>query len=120
MGKTLLLPLKMFCARPCLTFPMINKTYILETDASHSAIGCVLSHIQDGTEKVISYGSKKLSKSERAYSVTSFYQFIFLLRTFNNFFLVQSFEQCLQCNLNHQDPQLKRNVKICSLTNLRM
>ena len=48
---------------------MINKTYILDTDASHSAIGCVLSQIQDGTERVISYCSKKLSKSERAYCV---------------------------------------------------
>ena len=49
---------------------MINKTYILDTDASNSAIGCVLSQIQGGTEKVISYGSKNLSKSEKAYCVT--------------------------------------------------
>ena len=48
-----------------------NKgTYILDTDASDYAIGAVLSQEQDGQEKVISYGSHMLGKSERNYCVT--------------------------------------------------
>ena len=38
---------------------------ILDTDASEDTIGCVLSQVQDGVERVISYGSQTLSCSER-------------------------------------------------------
>ena len=45
-------------------------TFILDTDASGQTIGCVLSQVQDGEEKVIAYGSRALSRQERNYCVT--------------------------------------------------
>ena len=44
---------------------------ILDTDASNCHIGAVLSQWQGGTEKVIAYGSKVLSKQERNYCHSS-------------------------------------------------
>ena len=53
-----------------LAFPTQTGEFILDTDASHSSIGAVLSQIQEGQEKVIAYASNKLSKTERFYCVT--------------------------------------------------
>ena len=44
--------------------------FILDTDASGKTIGCVLSQVQDGKEKVIAYGSQALSRQECNYCVT--------------------------------------------------
>lgn len=57
---------------PILGYPSQQEddTFILDTDASNCHIGGVLSQIQDGKEKVIAYGSKVLSKSEKNYCVT--------------------------------------------------
>lgn len=55
---------------PILAFPTTSDKFILDTDASHDAIGAVLSQIQNGKEKVIAYGSKKLSQSQRQYCIT--------------------------------------------------
>ena len=54
---------------PILTFPRFDREFLLATDASDSAIGAVLSQVHDnGTEKVIAYWSRQLSKAERNYS----------------------------------------------------
>jgi hypothetical protein len=58
------------CKAPILSFPRKHGTYILDTDASHGAIGAVLSQIQEGQEKVISYASHALGKHELQYCVT--------------------------------------------------
>lgn len=42
---------------PILTFPDFNEPFILDTDASDSAIGAVLSQNQGGAEKVIAFAS---------------------------------------------------------------
>ena len=57
---------------PILGYPSNSSedTFILDTDASNCHIGAVLSQVQEGQEKVISYGSKVLSKAERNYCVT--------------------------------------------------
>jgi hypothetical protein len=55
---------------PILGYPNKEGGFILDTDASGCSIGCVLSQLQEGVERVIAYGSKKLSKSERNYCVT--------------------------------------------------
>ena len=50
------------CSAPILTYPKNEGTYILDTG--------VLSQVQEGYERVICYGSKKLSKTQRNYCVT--------------------------------------------------
>ena len=54
---------------PILAFPQFDREFLLATDASDSAIGAVLSQVHDnGTEKVIAYWSRQLSKAEQNYS----------------------------------------------------
>jgi hypothetical protein len=57
---------------PILAYPSPDPSdkFILDTDASNFGIGAVLSQVQGGTEKVIAYGSKGLSKSQRNYCTT--------------------------------------------------
>ena len=55
---------------PILAFPRLVTLFILDTDASDSGIGAVLSQLQDSRERVIAYAAQGLSKSERNYSTT--------------------------------------------------
>ena len=56
---------------PTLAFPDYELPFILDTDASNVGIGAVLSQRQsDGSERVIAYGSRTLSRPERRYCVT--------------------------------------------------
>lgn len=55
---------------PIMAFPNLEDPFILDTDASDTAIGAVLSQVQEGQERVIAYGSKVLSREERNYCVT--------------------------------------------------
>ena len=55
---------------PVLSYPQEEGQFVMDTDASAFAIGCVLSQVQDGEEKVVAYGSKSLSRPERNYCVT--------------------------------------------------
>ena len=45
------------CEAPILAYPEPDAPFILDTDASDVGIGAVLSQIQGGEERVISYGS---------------------------------------------------------------
>lgn len=51
-----------FSSPDILAYPLDEGDYILDTDASDMAIGGVLSQIQNGTEKVIAYGSRSLKQ----------------------------------------------------------
>ena len=55
---------------PILAYPVHGERFILDTDASNTAVGAVLSQVQEGKEKVITYMSKSLSKPEESYCVT--------------------------------------------------
>ena len=55
---------------PILSFPVVDAPFILDTDASNVGIGAVLAQEVDGVERVIAYGSRLLTKSERRYCVT--------------------------------------------------
>ena len=55
---------------PILAYPEFGQPYILDTDASNFGIGAVLSQVQQGTERVIAYGSRTLNRAERNYCVT--------------------------------------------------
>ena len=57
---------------PVLSYPSsrIQDVFILDTDASDNAIGCCLSQMIDGEEKVISYASKKLNEAQSHYCAT--------------------------------------------------
>ena len=56
---------------PVLEHPRYDKEFIIDTDASATGIGAVLSQVQDdGREHVIAYASRTLSRPERRYCVT--------------------------------------------------
>ena len=54
---------------PILGYPTADDPFVVDTDASLVGVGAVLSQIQDGKEKVISYFSHRLSKAESNYCV---------------------------------------------------
>ena len=53
-----------------MAYPKDQGLYILDTDASDTQISGVLSQVQDGKERVISYGSRVLNKAEQNYCIT--------------------------------------------------
>ena len=55
---------------PILALPTDEGTYIIDTDASDSGLGSVLSQRQDGIERVIAYASRTMTKSELHYETT--------------------------------------------------
>jgi len=50
---------------PVLAMPTPDGVFTLDTDASDLAIGGVLSQAQGGSERVIAYASRKLSRTEK-------------------------------------------------------
>ena len=55
---------------PILGYPNNRDKYTLTTDASLTRIGAVLTQQQEGIDRVISYASKTLNKSQKNYSAT--------------------------------------------------
>ena len=60
----------MLTEAPVLVFPNNEDLFILDTDASDIAVGGVLSQVQEGVEKVVSYGSFVLTPQQRRYCTT--------------------------------------------------
>lgn len=61
---------KALSSPPMLGLPVGRGGFVLDTDASNHGIGAVLSQVQGDQERVISYFSHVLSKTERNYCVT--------------------------------------------------
>ena len=62
---------KLMSLEPVLAFPDFTKPFIVSTDASKDAIGCILKQLDDeGQERVIQYGSRTLNAAQRRYNVT--------------------------------------------------
>ena len=55
---------------PVLGYPTPDDQFVVDTDASLTGVGAILSQLQDGQEKVISYYSSSLSRAERNYCAT--------------------------------------------------
>lgn len=53
-----------------MAYPLDVELLFLDTDASDTQISGILSQIQDGRERVISYGSRTLNKAVRNYCIT--------------------------------------------------
>ena len=53
-----------------MAFPRDSGLYVLDTVSSDTQICGVLSQVQDGVERVISYGSRTLNKAEKNYCIT--------------------------------------------------
>ena len=59
------------CSSPVLAFPVLDRQFILQTDASDVGLGAILTQIDEtGNEWVISYASRTLSDSKKNYSAT--------------------------------------------------
>ena len=79
---------------PVLAYPNEKGgEFILDCDASNSGIGAVLSQIQGGDEKVISYASRTLSEAEQMYYVTrkEMLAVVFFTKYFKHYFLGRHF-----------------------------
>ena len=61
---------KIMVTVPVLACPRAEDPFILDTDACDFAIGAVLSQIQDGKERSVSFASKVLNSAQRAYCTT--------------------------------------------------
>jgi hypothetical protein len=55
-----------------MSFPQDEGEFYLDTDASDTAIGAVLSQVQDGQMKVISYGSRTLNSLVTLFTWSTF------------------------------------------------
>lgn len=60
----------LLCSAPILSYPVENEPFILDTDASNTGIGGVLSQVVDGREKIVAFYSRTLGNAERNYCVT--------------------------------------------------
>jgi hypothetical protein len=59
------------CTTPVLAYPNFSLPFILTTDASETAEGAILSQVQDGVERPISYASRQKNKQPIIFDVTS-------------------------------------------------
>ena len=76
-----------------MAYPNQVGKFMLDTDASLVALGADVSQMQDGMERVVAYGSRTLSKSERNYCTTDreLLAFRFFLEHYQHYLLGRNF-----------------------------
>ena len=85
------------CKAPVLAYPRFQSAepFILDTDwsAENAAIGGVLSQVQDGKERVIAYGGRKLNAAQKNYSPTKgeLWAFLYFLKHWKYYLLHRRF-----------------------------
>ncbi len=97
---------------PVLAFPVKEAPYILDTDASLTGTGAVLSQVVNGREMVLGYASESLSHEERNYCVTrrELLAVIKALRHFRPYlygrdFLIRTDHSSLRWLVSFKEPQ---------------
>ena len=97
---------------PVLAYPLPNEKFILDTDASDTGIGAVLSQKQSGEEKVVAYASRSLTKAERNYCTTrkELLALVFFVKHFRHYlygqqFLVRTDHQALKWLFKFKEPE---------------
>lgn len=55
------------CTAPVLAYPNFKLTFILTTNASKTALGAILSQVQDGAEKPLAYASRQTNTAVQGY-----------------------------------------------------
>ena len=58
------------CTEQVLAYPNFKDNFILTTDASEVAVAAILSQVQDGVERPISYVSRQMNNAEQNYSAS--------------------------------------------------
>ena len=104
-----------------LAYPTSDDQFVLDTDASNTGTGAVLSQVQNGEEKVIAYFSKTLDKAERNHCTNrkELLAIITAVRHFYHYlcgspFLIRTDHSALRWLLNFKNPegQLARWLKM--------
>ncbi|CAC5366151.1 Retrovirus-related Pol polyprotein from transposon 297,Retrovirus-related Pol polyprotein from transposon 412 [Mytilus coruscus] len=113
---------KALITSPILTYPCIEKEFILDTDASGTGVGAVLSLINDDDKEcVIAYYSRTFLKTERQYCVTrrELLAIVLAVKHFHHYlyrvnFTVRTDHGTINCLKNFKNPegQLARWLEI--------
>lgn len=103
---------KCLISAPVLNFPNESMKYILDTDASNDNIGAVLGQVDaHGRERVIAYGSRRLTASEQRYCITrkellAIHFFVHHFKTYliGREFIIRTDHKALKWILDWQNP----------------
>ena len=100
------------CEAPVLSYVNTKDVFVLDTDASLKGVSGVLSQIQNGEEKVISYGSKVLSKTQQNYCTTmrELLAVVVFIKQFHHYlwgrkFLLRTDHASLRWLVNFKEPE---------------
>jgi hypothetical protein len=61
---------EILCSDQVLAYPDFNSQFILTTDASKSGVAAILSQVQNGVERPISYASRQLNRAKMNYEAS--------------------------------------------------